>query len=218
MKLTYYGHASFLVETGDGTRIILDPYRSGAFDGAVKHGPIDEAADAVVATHDHDDHGACDTILGEPRVFVHPTSATVGAVTIKGVPVAHDEAGGSKRGQNTMVVLDDGDVRLVHAGDLGHLLDESTIEAVGAVDVLIIPVGGFFTIDEKEAAAVVDSLNPRVVIPIHYKTDKVDFPIAPVDGFLKTQANVLRTGSSVYEITRATLPQVRTTVVLDHCR
>jgi L-ascorbate metabolism protein UlaG (beta-lactamase superfamily) len=218
MRLTYFGHASFLVETGDGTRVILDPYRSGAYDGAVKHAPINESADVVIATHEHEDHAAAETILGEPRVFVHPTSATVGALTIKGIQVAHDEAGGSKRGRNTIVVLDDGEVRLVHLGDLGHLLDKATVEAIGRVDVLIIPVGGFFTIDANEAATVVDSLDPLVVIPIHYKTDRVDFPIAPVDGFLKTQDNVECSTSAQLEITREALPQTRSTIVLEPCR
>jgi L-ascorbate metabolism protein UlaG (beta-lactamase superfamily) len=218
MRLTYYGHASFLVEAGDGTRIILDPYRSGAYDGALKHAPIDETADVVLASHDHDDHGATDTIPGNPQVFVFPTAATIGAVKIEGIPVKHDEAGGSKRGKNTIMVIDDGDVRLVHLGDLGHLLDKSTADKVGRVDVLMIPVGGYFTIDAKEAAEVVESLSPRVVIPIHYKTDKVDFPIGPVEGFLKTQGNVQRLNSSTFEVSQQTLPETRTTVVLEACR
>ena len=218
MRLTYFGHASFLIETGDGTRVILDPYRSGAYDGAVKHAPIDESADVVIATHEHDDHAAFDTIPGEPRIFVHPTSATVGDLNIKGIQVAHDEAGGSKRGQNTIVVLDDGEIRLVHLGDLGHLLDKATLEAIGKVDVLLVPVGGFFTLDAEGAAAVVDSLDPNVVIPIHYKTDKVDFPIAPVDVFLKTQSSVERSTSSQLEVTRDTLPRTRSTIVLPYSR
>jgi L-ascorbate metabolism protein UlaG (beta-lactamase superfamily) len=218
MRLTYYGHASFLVEAGDGTRIILDPYRSGAYDGALKHAPIDEPADVVLASHDHDDHGATDTIPGNPQVFVFPTTATIGAVKIEGIPVEHDEAGGSKRGKNTIMIIDDGDLRLVHLGDLGHLLDKSATDKVGRVDVLIIPVGGYFTIDAKEAAEVVEALSPRVVIPIHYKTDKVDFPIGPVEGFLKTQGNVQRPNSSTFEVSQQTLPEARTTVVLDACR
>ncbi len=218
MRLTYYGHSSFLVEAGDGTRAILDPYRSGSFDGALRYAPIDEPADVVIATHEHDDHGATDTIPGKPLVLVHPTSATVGALRITGVQVAHDEAGGSKRGRNTIAVLDDGDIRLVHLGDLGHLLDKTAIEAIGRVDVLIVPVGGFFTIDEEQAAAVVESLSPLIVIPVHYKTDKVDFPIAPVDGFLKIQKNVQRSAASTLEVTDKTLPAARSIIVLSHAR
>ena len=218
MRLTYFGHSSFLFQAADGTKLIFDPYRHGSYDGAVKYGPIEETADAVIATHTHDDHGATDTIPGSPRVCVHPVAETVGAVRITGVDTAHDEAGGEKRGKNTMVVCDDGDIRLAHLGDLGHTLDAATIEAVGPVDVLLIPVGGFFTIDHDEAATVVESLDPRIVVPMHYKTDKVDFPISGVEPFLKTQENVERRTDSTLEVTRATLPAHRTVVVLEHAR
>ncbi len=214
MKLTYYGHSSFLVEAADGTRVIIDPYRSGAFNGAVKLSPIAETADAVVASHEHDDHGAADTIPGEPQVFIHPTSATVGGWSITGVDVAHDGEGGRSRGRNTIVVLDDGDVRLVHVGDLGHILAPETVAAVGRVDVLLVPVGGFFTIDHAQAAQVVESLAPRIVVPMHYKTPKIDFPISAVDPFLGTQARVERKDTSTVEITGAALPAERVTYLL----
>lgn len=218
MRITYYGHSSFLVEAQDGTRIILDPYRHGAFDGALRYAPIDEPADVVLASHEHDDHGATDTIPGRPQVFVHPVAAKVGEVQILGIEVAHDEAGGIKRGKNTIVVLDDGDVRLVHLGDLGHPLDEDTVKKIGRVDILLVPVGGFFTIDHKEAAAVVEALAPLVVLPMHYKTDEVDFPIVPVDQFLATQATVRHEAGASLELTKATLPGQRTTIVLGHAR
>jgi len=218
MRLTHYAHSSFLVEAQDGTRLILDPYRHGAFDGALKCGPIDEPADVVLASHAHDDHGATDTIPGEPQVFVHPVSARVGSVQITGIEVAHDEAGGSKRGKNTIMVIDDGDLRLAHLGDLGHVLDAETVKKIGPVDIVLVPVGGFFTIDHNEAAAVVESLAPRVVVPMHYKTAKVDFPIAPIDQFLRTQATVRQDPGATVELTKATLPSERTTIVLQDCR
>ncbi len=218
MRLTYYGHSCFLVEAQDGTRIILDPYRHGAYDGALRYEPVDEPADAVLASHEHDDHGAADTISGQPQVLVHPVAAEVGGVRILGIEVAHDEAAGSKRGKNTIMVLDDGDVRLAHLGDLGHPLDEDTVKKIGPVDILMVPVGGFFTIDYKEAAAVVEALSPWVVLPIHYKTNKVDFPIVPADQFLATQTTVHHEAGSTLEVTRATLPKRRTTVVLRHAR
>ena len=218
MRLTYFGHSSFLLEAADGTRLILDPYRHGSFDGAVKYAPVGEPADVVIASHLHDDHGATDTIPGSPRVLVHPVAETAGTVRITGIQVAHDEAGGSKRGKNTIVVVDDGDVRVAHLGDLGHLLDASTLQAIGPVDVLLIPVGGFFTIDAKEAAAVIDAVAPRIAVPMHYKTDKVDFPIAPLEPFIKTQKTVERRHGSTLEVGKDTLPAERTVVVLEHCR
>jgi L-ascorbate metabolism protein UlaG (beta-lactamase superfamily) len=218
MRLTYFGHSSFLLQAPDGTRVIFDPYRHGSFDGAVRYAPIKEPADAVVASHTHDDHGATDTILGNPVVFIHPVSETVGGVRITGVQVAHDEAGGEKRGKNTIIVADDGDIRVAHLGDLGHTLDPATVQAIGVVDVLLVPVGGFFTIDHNEAAEVVDSLDPRIVIPMHYKTDEVDFPISAVEPFLKTQENVERRDGSTLDVTKETLPAKRTVIVLEHAR
>jgi L-ascorbate metabolism protein UlaG (beta-lactamase superfamily) len=218
VKLSYYGHSSFLLEAADGTRVIVDPYRSGSFDGALRYRPISDTADAVVATHKHDDHGAVDTIPGHPRALIHPSTATVGAWKITGIDVAHDAEGGRSRGKNTIVVFDDGDIRLAHLGDLGHTLDAATVAAVGVVDVVMIPVGGFFTIDHAQAAQVVDALAPRIVIPMHYKTPEVDFPISGVEPFLATQAKSERKAASDIEITRAALPAERVTFVLQPAR
>jgi L-ascorbate metabolism protein UlaG (beta-lactamase superfamily) len=214
VRLTYYGHSSFLLEAADGTRIILDPYRAGSFNGAFRYGAIPDTAEAVVATHTHDDHGAVDTIAGRPLILIHPTSAVVGPWKITGIDVAHDAEGGRSRGKNTIVVLDDGDVRLAHLGDLGHTLDAPTIAAIGRVDVLLVPVGGFFTIDHAQAAEVVESLDPRIVIPVHYKTPKVDFPISEPEPFLATQKTVEQLSGSTVEVTQATLPAGRVTYVL----
>jgi L-ascorbate metabolism protein UlaG (beta-lactamase superfamily) len=155
-----------------------------------------------------------DTIAGNPQAFVHPSSATVGRWSITGIDVAHDDEGGRSRGKNTVIVLDDGDVRVVHLGDLGHTLDAHTVAAIGRTDVLLVPVGGFFTIDHAQAAEVVDSLDPRIVIPMHYKTPKADFPISGVEPFLATQTQVEHKSTSTIEITGATLPAARVVYVL----
>jgi L-ascorbate metabolism protein UlaG (beta-lactamase superfamily) len=218
MRITYFGHSCFLVETQDDTRVILDPYLHGSYDGAVKYAPVDEPADVVLASHDHPDHSATATIPGRPRVFMHPVGERIGSVTITGIQVAHDEAGGKQRGKSTISIIDDGDIRLVHLGDLGHLLDEATVKKIGAVDVLLIPVGGHFTIDYQAAAAVVEALAPSIVIPMHYKTPKIDFPIAPADAFLETQNAVQRNPSPTIEVTKATLPAERTVLVLPYAR
>jgi L-ascorbate metabolism protein UlaG (beta-lactamase superfamily) len=213
MRITWYGHSAFLIEAEDGTRIILDPYRSGAFGGALRYAPIAESADAVVASHTHDDHAAVDTIPGRPQVLIEPSSAAVGTVTIRGVPADHDATGGAERGHETILVLEDVGLRLVHLGDLGHELDQVSVDRIGTVDVLLVPVGGYFTIDAATAARVVDSLAPRIVVPMHYKTDKCDFPIASVEDFLATQDAVVRMDTSTFSVTIADLPLERTVYV-----
>jgi L-ascorbate metabolism protein UlaG (beta-lactamase superfamily) len=214
VELTYYGHSAFLLQARDGTRVIVDPYRSGSFNGGLRYGAIGDSADAVVATHTHDDHGAVDTVSGHPQIYIQPSAVTIGAWKITGIDVAHDAEGGRSRGKNTIIVLDDGDVRIAHLGDLGHLLDTGTVTSIGPVDVLLVPVGGFYTIDYKQAAEVVESLDPRIVIPIHYRTPKADFPISGVEPFVETQARVEKKDSSTVEITAATLPADRVTYVL----
>jgi L-ascorbate metabolism protein UlaG (beta-lactamase superfamily) len=214
VKLTYYGHSSFVLESADGTRLIVDPYRSGSYNGGLRYGAITDTADAVVVTHPHDDHGAWDTIAGHPKVFIQPSSAALGSWEITGFEVDHDAEGGRSRGKNTILVLDDGDVRVAHLGDLGHLLDTRTTAAIGQVDVLLIPVGGFYTIDYKQAAKVAVSLDPRIVVPMHYRTPKVDFPIADAEPFLVTQPTVERLSSPTIEVTHATLPAERVTYLL----
>lgn len=218
MRITYFGHSCFLVEAQDHTRVIIDPYVPGSYDGAVKYAPVDEPADVVLASHDHPDHAGTDTISGDPQVFMHPVQEHVGSVDISGIMVDHDETGGSERGKSTIITVDDGDIRLVHLGDLGHVLDAPTVERLGTVDVLLVPVGGYFTVDSRVAAEVVESLRPSVVIPMHYKTPKIDFPIAPVDTFLETQNAVQHNPDPTIEVIKAELPADRTTVVLPYAR
>jgi L-ascorbate metabolism protein UlaG (beta-lactamase superfamily) len=218
MRITYFGHSCFLVEARSNTRVMLDPYLHGSFDGALMYDPVDEPADVVLASHEHDDHSATGTIPGGPVVFMHPVSEHVGSVQITGILVDHDDTGGRQRGKNTIIVLDDGDLRLAHLGDLGHVLDAAAVQRIGPVDVLLVPVGGHFTIDWKAAVRVVDALAPRIVIPMHYKTPKVDFPIMAVDAFLGTQKIVQHNPGSTLEVTEATLPAERTTIVLPHAR
>lgn len=218
MRITYMGHSCFLVEAQDRTRLIIDPYVPGSYDGALRYTAVEEPADVVLASHDHPDHAGTDAIAGHPLVFMHPVSERIGSVAVTGVTVDHDETGGTQRGKSTIIVVDDGDIRLVHLGDLGHLLDTQTVERIGRVDVLLIPVGGYFTIDSEAAAKVAETLAPRVVIPMHYKTPKTDFPIAPVDAFLQTQNAVQRNADPSIEVTQAGLPKERTVIVLPYAR
>jgi L-ascorbate metabolism protein UlaG (beta-lactamase superfamily) len=116
------------------------------------------------------------------------------------------------------MVLDDNGLRLVHLGDLGHVLDPETVAAIGRVDVLLVPVGGTYTIGAPAADEVVRSLSPRLVVPMHFSNDRCTMPISGVDEFLLLQEQVVRTGSSTMEITSESLPDELTIAVMDHAR
>lgn len=205
MKIRYIGHACFLLTTADGTRIITDPYEHGSFDGAVKYRPVEEEADIVCVSHDHADHNHVAGISGDPAVVREAGTRTLEGVRILGVSTYHDTSGGSERGTNTIFRLETDGLALCHLGDLGHTLDDATAQQLRPVHVLFVPVGGFFTIGGSEADALVDALMPELVIPMHFKTEGVDFPIAPVDGFLAGKTEVQRPGSSEMEVTAGSI-------------
>lgn len=201
MKIKWLGHAAFLITTNSGTRIITDPYETN---DALKYGRIKESADIVTVSHEHTDHNNVAAVQGNPQVVRKTTEAK--GIKFKGIPTYHDDAGGSKRGNNTIFCFEVDGVNVGHMGDLGHLLSNTQAAELGKIDILLIPVGGFFTIDAKAATRVCDQLKPRVIIPMHYKTSKLDFPIAGVDEFLKGKDNVTRLDASEVELKAGELP------------
>jgi len=215
MKIKYLGHASFALASQGGTRIVLDPFEAGAYDGAVGYPPINETAEIVLRSHDHADHGYVEAVRGNPKVISSAGSTSVGDIKITGVSTFHDEARGSQRGGNIVFTIEMDGLRLTHLGDLGHSLSESEAAEIGKPDVLLIPVGGFFTIDASTASRVADRLDARVVIPMHYKTECCGFPIAPLDDFLKGKENVKRVGQEV-EVSAESLPATTEIWVMQH--
>jgi L-ascorbate metabolism protein UlaG (beta-lactamase superfamily) len=209
MKIKYLAHASFLITSDSGLRIITDPYAAG---GGIKHGEIKETADIVTISHEHHDHNNAGAIGGNPKVV--RSGAEVKGIKIKAVPTAHDDKGGGQRGKNTIFCFEVDGVKVCHCGDLGHVLTDEQVKAIGGVDVLMIPVGGFFTVDAGTAHKVIDQLKPKVAIPMHYKTEKLDFPIAGVDEFIKGKGNVTRPGDSEIELKAGSLPAATRIVVL----
>jgi L-ascorbate metabolism protein UlaG (beta-lactamase superfamily) len=216
MKIKYYGHSSFKLTTDTGVRVIFDPYQSGAFDGALSYGKITDEADIVLTSHDHDDHNYTGSIQGIFACISKAGAYEVKGVKIKGVPTHHDGSKGKERGHNLVFVVEADGMFVAHAGDLGHTLDNDTLQEIGRVDVLLVPVGGFFTVDAQEAAKVMNDLKPAVTIPMHFKTEKVGFPIARVDEFTGGRKNVSAAGGSELEITKNTLPKNAEIVVLDY--
>ncbi len=220
MELTYFGHASFLLTAGDGTTILIDP-----FDDQPGYPIPVVSPTAVTVSHEHFDHNHVATAQGKPKVIRGLTGggkgwATVderiGAVGVTTVPTFHDPSKGSQRGRNSVFLFDVDGLRVVHAGDLGHTLDAEQVTAIGRPDLLMIPIGGFYTIDATQADQVVAALNPRVVIPMHYKTEvNADWPIGTIDEFIRGKTGVSRKERGV-TVSRETLPTELEVWVLAH--
>ena len=194
MKVKWLGHAAFLLTADDGTTVITDPYTAG--DG-LKYGAIKESADIVTVSHDHGDHNNTASVQGNPQVVRE--SAEVKGIKIRAISTHHDNSGGSERGNNTIFCFEIDRVKVCHFGDLGHLLTDNQVVEVGKVHVLLVPVGGNFTIDAKNATMVAEQVRARNIIPMHYKNDKCDFPIGGLDEFLKNKTNVTKVDGSEVE-------------------
>jgi L-ascorbate metabolism protein UlaG (beta-lactamase superfamily) len=216
MKIKYYGHAAFGITTDQGTKIIIDPYQSGAFGGALAYGKIAEEADVVLVSHDHDDHNYIKDIKGKfTRISTAGTHEAKDA-KIRALPTYHDSSRGSERGNNLLFVIEADGLRVAHFGDLGHLLDNDAIKDLGPIDILMLPVGGFYTIDPGEATIVMESVKPAITIPMHFKTPKCEFPIAPVNEFTKGKKGVTEVKASEIEASKPALPKEPAIFVLQH--
>ena len=195
MKIKWLGHSSFLLTSEKGTKIITDPYTTG---GGLSYGEIKESADIVTVSHEHGDHNNAAAVGGKPVVVKGSVSQDIKGIKIKGFQVFHDESKGKERGTDTIFTFAIDKFRVCHLGDLGHLLGEQEARDIGPVDVLFIPVGGFYTIDAANATKVCDQLKPKVVIPMHFKTPKLAYPLAGVDEFLKGKKSVKKeTGNEI---------------------
>jgi L-ascorbate metabolism protein UlaG (beta-lactamase superfamily) len=205
MEIQWYGHASFLLTTAKGIKIIMDPYEPGAFGGGIMYGPITDKADICLVSHDHADHNYVAGLAGSPQVIKTPGRHEVKGIVVQGFPSYHDATRGSERGENIIFMVVADGIRVCHLGDLGHRLSDKEVKEIGQVDCLLIPIGGFYTIDPKEATAVADQLHPQLIIPMHWKTAKCGFPIEPVDPFLRGKKEVRRLKGSTFAFTKKEL-------------
>jgi L-ascorbate metabolism protein UlaG (beta-lactamase superfamily) len=202
MEITWYGHAAFLITTGHGIKIITDPYKPG---GSILYRSIPDEADIVTVSHDHTDHNYVEGLPGEPSVIREEGRHEVKGIVVEGFPAYHDDAHGAQRGQNTIFTILAEDIRVCHLGDLGHCLSDKEVQQIGQVDVLCIPVGGFYTIGPEEATTVVDQLRPNLIFPMHVKTAKCNLPIEPVDAFLQGKEEVRKLDASTFSFTKEEL-------------
>jgi len=219
MKIKWLGHSSFLITSDSGARILTDPYESGAYNGDLAYGPVREPAEVVTVSHLHADHFDPKGVPHGATLIKSPGTHDVRGIFVEGITTCHDETGGRQRGLNTAFCLTVNDLRVCHLGDLGHELSAKDQKALGRVDVILIPVGGYYTIDADQATRIAEALHPRVVIPMHYFTDRTrveSFPIAGVEGFLKGKKSVRRLDRSEVELSKAALPPETEVWVLRH--
>lgn len=217
MKLIYHGHACFEIVGEDKPKsIVFDPYGSGV--GDLK---LDISVDLALCSHDHFDHNNCN--VAKSCLVGYVGVKEVDSAVIKGVETAHDPKGGSLRGKNTVYVVKYGGKVFVHLGDLGHILNEEHVKEIlsfGRPDILFIPVGGVYTIGPDESVKVIEQINPRIVIPMHYKHEKLDQSVfgrlSTLDDFLKKwRGDVEKVDSSEWEIPED-LPEKTKVLVLKY--
>ncbi|HBB37272.1 MAG: Zn-dependent hydrolase [Candidatus Moranbacteria bacterium GW2011_GWC1_45_18] len=172
MTIQWYGHACFKISTkpegrgsGEDVVIFTDP-----FGKEVGLRPPQGRADIVTVSHDHFDHNNSAALRGEPAVLDLPGEYSIKGVSIKGVNSFHDKKEGAERGLNTIFVFESEGIRFCHLGDLATMLDKKQLEEINGVDILAVPVGGPFSLMSKDAKAVVDQVEPKIVLPMHYHT------------------------------------------------
>ena len=200
MLFQHIGHAEFLIETESGVRIATDPYDEGCGYPLRK-----VTADIALVSHHHHDHDAVDNLAGAPRVIDAAGSYTPEqGVKVTAVRGFHDDAGGAKRGETLLFLIEAEGLRIVHLGDLGCALDGEQLAVLKAPDVLMIPVGGFFTIDAAQAKEIADRLGARIILPMHYKTEyNQGWPITGPEPFLAQYgpAEIIR-GAEALRVTK----------------
>ena len=184
MKLKFLAHASFLITSNKGTSIIVDPYDSLCFDGAITYDPINEKADILVITHDHADHNYVSSNNEKAALVKKEGSFQFGDVDVVGFKTFHDEVEGKERGENIIFKIVVDEISILHLGDLGHALSSDMVKRLGRIDVLLVPVGGLYTIDANVANEIKKAVNPKICIPMHYKTEKIAIDFDPLDSFM----------------------------------
>ena len=203
MLIQHVGHAEFLLTLESGFRIVTDPY-----DASTGYPVRKIEADGVLVSHHHHDHDAVENVSGHPQVIDYAGIHTFApGVRVTGILADHDDAGGAQRGKTLLFLLEAEDLRVAHLGDLGCLPDADQLEALGRIDILMIPVGGFYTIGPAQAMEVIDQLDPRVIIPMHYRTEfNAGWPISPVEEFTRLfTPSEVRTGGEALRVTKGDL-------------
>lgn len=211
MEITYIGHSSFKLK-GKDISLVIDPY-----DPKVGYKFPKQECDVLLTTHNHFDHHYIEGVSGYRLLIEGPGEYELSDVFINGLQVFHDDKEGADRGRSTIYLIEMDNFTLLHLGDLGHELSKETLEKLPDIDVLFIPVGGKYTINAAAAAKVISSLEPSIVIPMHYKTDDLTGVegLDTVDKFLEEMGATAKKEEKLKISNRSDIPEETTIVVLN---
>ncbi len=210
MEITWLGYSCFRLK-GKSTTVLTDPYSPGLGYNLDK-----PSARIVTVSHNHPEHNNFQAIQGDPKVIYRPGEYEISGVLIIGISTYHDAESGAVHGKNNVFAIEVDDVTICHLGDLGHPLSSNQIEEIGNVDVLLVPVGGGTTISASQAAALVRTMEPKIVIPMHYKTPTLTKELDTVDKFLKEMGLTESAPQPKLVVTKSSLPPT-TQVTLLSC-
>jgi len=214
MIISWHGHSCFKIQDKigpDGITVATDP-----FDKSIGLKVPNFEADIVTASHDHLDHSNVKALRGSPFVISMAGEYDVKGVLVEGIESYHDNKKGEERGKNIIYRIEIEDISIVHLGDLGHILDNTQLAKLEATDILMIPVGGKYTLDAKQAVEVISQLEPRIIIPMHYKVPGLKIDIESLDAFVK-ELGLTPTKEEKLKISKKELPAEDTElVVLDY--
>ena len=210
MEISWLGHSCFRIRGRQAT-VITDPYPPDLGYSLGK-----PTAHVVTVSHQHPGHSYVQGIGGGPRLVTGPGEYEISGVLITGIATFHDRERGKQRGKNTVYLMEVDEVSVCHLGDLGHVLTAEQVEEIGNVDVLLLPVGGVSTINAPVAAEVVRQLEPKAVVPMHYKTEALSWELEPVDRFLKEIGVKEINSQPKLSFTRSSLPASTQVFLLDY--
>lgn len=211
MDITWYGQACFRLRDRSVT-VVADPY-----DKSINLKLPRLTADIVTVSHQHGDHNFVEGVKGEPFVISSPGEYEIKGLFVTGVAMWHDSKNGAERGRNTIHLYDFADATVCHLGDLGHVPTQAQVEEMGNVDVLLVPVGGTYTIDAGKAAEVISLIEPSIVVPMHYALPGLANSLDPLEVFLKEMGIKEPDTREMLSVTNKQLPE-ETKVVILECR
>lgn len=179
MKIQWLGHSCFFITTDNSARIMCDPC-----DAATGYAIAPRECDILTISHHHHDHDNASVALGSPTVIDAAGEYDLSGIKIKGLGTFHDDVRGAKRGTNTIFAIEADGIRIAHMGDIGTQLNAKEAAELSDTDIMLMPVGGVYTLDALGAAELVRQIKPRIVIPMHYKTAALSFELGSVGDFI----------------------------------